>query len=83
MTQLIKYVQSADPGQSFAPDAFDSQVGKTAPMNIGGRPVEGGCKVVGADVSENGSSMELTLEVPDGVLPQGSVTPGDFSIAED
>ena len=78
MTQRIKHTQSAGPGQVFAPDVFDSQVGKTVPMNIEGRPVEGGCKIVGADVSGDGSSVQLTLEVPDGALQQDSFDSGDF-----
>jgi hypothetical protein len=79
----MKHTLPADPGTQFTPTAFDGQVGKTVPMNVHGHPVEGGCKIVGALVSEDRSSVELTLEVPDGTLPQNVLTPGSVSIAED
>lgn len=80
MTQRLSYTQSSAPGERFAPDAFDGQIGKVVPMNIEGRPVEGGCTVVGASVADDGRSVQLTLEVPDGVLPSQVTEPGGFSV---
>lgn len=78
MSQRIEVEQPAEPGTTFALDAFDSQIGRTVPMNIAGRAVDGGCKVVAAEVADDGRSVSLTLEVPDGALPQ-PVTRGAFS----
>lgn len=80
MAQRIEVEQPAEPGAQFARDAFDGQVGKTVPMNIEGRAVEGGCTVVGAEVAEDGASVTLTLELPDGALPQPSAPPGSFGL---
>lgn len=80
MSQRIKVEQSAEPGTTFARDAFDSQIGKTVPMNVEGRAVDGGCKLVGAEVADDGRSVSLTLEVPDGALPGAGTARGSFGI---
>lgn len=80
MSPRVAFTQPADPGTTFAPDVFESQIGRTVPMNIEGREIEEGCKILAAQVSDDGTSVELTVDVPDGSLPQtGSVS---FSIAE-
>jgi hypothetical protein len=61
----VKFVQPAPPGEMFAPDVFASQIGKTVPLTLEGDPAERDCVVVGAAVSEDGTSVELTLEVDD------------------
>lgn len=80
MTQRIEVEQPAEPGATFAPDAFAGQIGKTVPLTIEGRAADGGCKVVGAQVADDGSSVSLTLEVADDALPQPTITPGSFSL---
>jgi hypothetical protein len=77
----IKYVQPAAPGEMFAPDAFASQIGKTLPLSLEGDPTERDCKLVGATVSEDGTSVELTLEVDDLPAPQTLAANG-ISLAE-
>jgi hypothetical protein len=72
MSRQVQFNQSADPGSRFAPDAFDSQIGKTVPMNIGGRPIEGGCKILAVEVTDDGTSAKFIAEVPDEALPSRS-----------
>lgn len=72
----VKFVQKAEPGTVFHPGMMASQVGKTVPV----RSSEGTAKVVGAVVSEDGSEVELTLELSDGLITPGPAA-GPFSIA--
>lgn len=72
----VKFVQKAEPGTLFHPGIMASQVGKTVPV----RSSEGTAKVVDAVVSEDGSEVELTLELSEGLItPDQSA--GLFSIA--
>ncbi|WP_030248120.1 hypothetical protein [Streptomyces sp. NRRL S-455] len=73
MSRQVQFSQPADPGSRFAPDVFDSQIGKTVPMNIEGQPIEGGCKIIAVEVAEDGASATFTAEVPDGALPSDSM----------
>jgi hypothetical protein len=54
----------AGPGQTFAPDVFDSQVGKEVPFKINGETI-GTCALLGVSVSEDGSFATMTFEIPD------------------
>lgn len=56
-------VQRAGEHQRFAPAAFDSQIGKTIPVNYGTGSTPG--KLVSAEVSTDGGQVTLTVEVED------------------
>lgn len=72
----VKFVQKAPPGVVFDPGMMAAQVGKTVPV----RSSEGTAKVVGAVVSEDGSEVELTLELSEGLITPAK-SAGSFSIA--
>lgn len=78
MTQLIT-TEFAEPGARFAPDAFDSQIGKEVPFKIGDQEA-GVCSLLGYSVAEDGSFATLTFEIPDVGLGRDLV--GSFSIKE-
>lgn len=59
----------AEQGSQFAPDAFDSQIGKDMPFKINGE-IHGTCTLLGVSVSEDGSFATMTFEVPDIFEPQ-------------
>jgi hypothetical protein len=77
VSRQVQFNQPAGPESRFAPDAFDSQIGKTVPMNIEGQPIEGGCKILAVEVADDGTSATFTAEVPDGTLPPD---PTPFSV---
>lgn len=78
MTQRVSIDQPAPANARFAPDVFDSQVGHTVPLRIEGSPdVE--AVLVYAEVSEDGTSVTLTLDVPDGTIP--GPTPGSLPLS--
>jgi len=70
---LVKAVQQAPAHQQFAPGCFDSQIGKTVPLKAEGQQIDN-CKIVGAEVAEDGLSVTLTYEVPDGLFPAPPVS---------
>lgn len=80
MTQHVNISEPAAPGERFAHDAFDSQVGRTVPLRVEGSP-NAEATVVAAEVSDDGRAVTLTLDVPDGLLPPA--TPGSFSLSEE
>lgn len=82
-TRKVKYSQPAPPGERFAPDAFASQIGKTVPLTLEGSPAERDCKVLGAEVSEDGTSVEMTFEVDADAFPPSVYAANSFSFADD
>ena len=72
----IEFEQPADPGTTFAPDAFDRAIGDLQTVRVGDQWHE--VPLVAAQVAEDGTSVRLTLELPDGALPQASTPPGSF-----
>lgn len=60
----IQLRQPAPAGSGYAPNAFDSQIGKEVPFNIDGNR-RGLCAIVAAEVTEDGSAALLTVDVPD------------------
>ena len=81
MSPRVTFTQPAEPGTQFAPDAFGSQIGRNVPVNIEGHEIDGG-KILAAQVADDGKSVDLTVEVPSGTLPQPPVGPGSFSLGE-
>lgn len=82
MGHVAQTVQRAGDHQQFAPDAFDTQIGKTVPLNYEGHGTYN-CKIVGAEVAEDGSQVTLTVELPDDVqLPGSSSFLSGLSIAD-
>ena len=69
MTNRVSSSQSAGPGERFAHNAFDSQVGRTVPLRVEGSPDTTQATLIGADVSDDGTSVTFTFDVPDGVIP--------------
>jgi hypothetical protein len=78
--ETVQIAQQAPAHSQFAPGCFDSQIGKTVPLKADGQRIDN-CKIVDAEVSPDGSEVRLTLEVPDGVIPQGNFLSG-VSIAD-
>ena len=81
MTQHVSISEPAAPGERFAHDAFDSQVGRTVPFRVEGSPDAAEATVLAAEVSDDGRAVTLTLDVPDGLL--SLATPGSFSLSEE
>lgn len=69
MTQLVT-TEFAEEGARFAPDVFDSQVGKIIPFKVGGEQ-RGTCELLGVSVSEDGTFATMTFAVPDDVFGTG------------
>lgn len=78
MTQRVSINQAAPSNTRFAADVFDSQVGRTVPLRIEGSN-DAEAVVVAAEVSEDGTSVTFTLDVPDGTVP--APTPGSLSLS--
>lgn len=69
-------IQHAPEHHTFAPGSFDNQIGKTVPLTIEGRQLDN-CKIMAAEISEDGSAVTLTLELPDSItFPVGAVSIG-------
>jgi hypothetical protein len=73
-------MQTAQPGERFASDSFDGQIGRTVPLRVDGSPQEADATVIAAQVSDDGTSVDLTLDIPAAVLPPPDVRPGAFSL---
>jgi hypothetical protein len=63
MTQVVT-TEFAPPGAHFAPDAFDSSVGKEVPFKVNGQVV-GTCTLLGYSVPDHGGYTTMTFEVPE------------------
>ncbi len=64
----ITLTQRADEHERYAPDAFASQIGKRVPLTIGDPPTSvGDCLVVGAEVTDDGTTVAITYELPEGM----------------
>jgi len=61
----LTFLHRAEPGERFARTAWDNQIGKTVPFNIGERRIRYRCILIAAEVSEDGSSVQLTIETDD------------------
>ncbi|MFJ6841354.1 hypothetical protein ACIQRE_01645 [Streptomyces griseoluteus] len=59
----ICFQQPAPEGEVFAPDAFDTQVGKEIPIRLETRTVTG--RLIKAVVAADGRSADLTVEADD------------------
>jgi len=74
----MTFVKHARPGERFAKDAFDSQVGLPIPVNTTSGKKPG--RLLAANVSEGGKSVTLTIEVQ--VLqPDMPMNEGEASVA--
>lgn len=68
MSETFTMAMKAGADTAYAPGVFDAQIGSTTRVKLpGGRWVEGIIRA--ASVSEDGSEVEVTIEVPDGALP--------------
>ncbi|MFJ2004794.1 hypothetical protein [Streptomyces chartreusis] len=76
----IEWDHQAPNGATFRRDCFDGEIGKTVPLRVDDNPIEAECTLVEAQVAEEGTSVTLTVEVPDGFLPQLTVPPGSFGL---
>ena len=69
MSEIFTIARKAPPHALYAAGAFDGQIGSTTRVKLpGGREVEGIIRE--AVVSDDGSEVEVTIEVPDGTLPK-------------
>jgi hypothetical protein len=71
----IAFSQSAPAGEVFAPDAFDSQIGKVIPVRLPNGERSG--RLTGAVVAPDGRSAELKVQL-DVELPNREQSPGSF-----
>ena len=78
MTHVVMN-QPAPVGGTFASDAFASQVGKSVPLNVGSSHTPT-CTIVAVNVADDGSHVELTLEVPDSVAQVIQSNSNGFSL---
>lgn len=58
----ISFTQLAAPGTAFGPGLFDASIGEAFPLSIDGLTVE--TTMTSAVVSPDGTSAEITLDVP-------------------
>jgi len=69
MSERFSIARKARPDVAYAPSAATSLTGTTTRVELpGGRYVEG--VICAASVNEDGSELEITVEVPDGTLPR-------------
>jgi hypothetical protein len=72
MSETFTLALKAGPNTRYARGAYNRQVGSTTRVKLpGSREVEG--VIRSAVVSEDGSEVEVTVEVPDGTLPPPSL----------
>ena len=69
MSETFTMGLRAGPDTFYAQSAFDGQIGSTTRVKLpGGGEAEGIIRSV--VVSDDGSEVEITVEVPDGTLPK-------------
>ena len=69
MSETFTIRMESGPDMRYASGAFDRDIGSTTPVRVpGGGTAEGTIRA--AVVSDDGSEVELTIEVPDGTLPK-------------
>ena len=79
MSERFSIARKAGPFTDYAPSAAARLIGTTTSVELpGGRKVEG--LICAAAVKEDGSELEITIEVPDGTLPRQWL--GGYSISE-
>lgn len=61
----MSFRQRADADTIYAPDAFDSQIGKTVPVRVLNRPMS--AIIVAATVSEDGTEVEMTIDTSEDI----------------
>jgi len=77
----ISIRQRAGEHERFGPSAFDSQLGQKVPLTVGDQ-FDGIATLVAADVSTDGSEVEVAFEVPDSGVAAEFIRhgrPGEFS----
>jgi len=75
----MTFNQPAPDGSNFSADAFDSQIGKEIPVNVGrSQPVRG--VILSAVVADDGRSAEITIDAPD--TPDLFHSAGSFGFAD-
>lgn len=63
MGTQIKSCRPAGPGEVFAPDVFDCEIGKIVPMTVEGRASTMRATIVAVEVKADGSSVQFTMDV--------------------
>jgi hypothetical protein len=76
VSMRAKFSQKAADGMVFSPDLFAAQIGREVPIT----GTEMTAKIMDAVVSEDGSEVVLTLELPDDFPAPGVNPPGSFSL---
>jgi len=62
------------PGAVFAPNAFDSSIGREIDVHLPDSPQATKGRLVAAEVAVDGSAVSLTVELPDGIITFPSMT---------
>lgn len=77
----LHVAQRAMPGAVFAPDAFAAQVGRSVPLRDEDGATTGQvATIVSAEVVDEGRTVALVLEVPDGASIDGVDPTADLSV---
>jgi hypothetical protein len=73
------FSQPAPDGSEFAADAFDAQIGKEIPVNMGQSTRVLG-RVLSAAVAPDGRSVEIDIDIPG--VPEPTYPAGSFGFAD-
>lgn len=68
MSEQVGFVIRADDNETFAPHCLDGSVGGPLTIGTDGRAPAVGT-LVSYEVAPDGSSIAVTVEMPDGMLP--------------
>jgi hypothetical protein len=64
----IRIKQHAPAGSTYAPGAFDSQIGRNVRLELLDGAAASTCRIMDAHVSHDGKVVTLTIDIPDGVM---------------
>lgn len=69
MTDYVTQLVRAGEGEVFLPGCFDGSLGKKVPLKVAGQQ-RGEAELVSYRVSETGEVVELTLAIPERIVPK-------------
>lgn len=78
---VLSFRQAAPKDSRFAPGSFDSWTGRHVPVKVMGCWVAD-CLIMSAELAEDGSAVNLTMDLPDEAAPQAPIPGGSLRSAE-
>ena len=78
----ITFRQPAPRESRFTLGCFDAWIGRQVPFRIMDRWV-GDCRVVSAELADDGSAVTLTVDIPDDAAPQAPIPPRSLRLPGD